>query len=112
MVAMTEHQLNQQAFRQLRDFIQGNYPPGRFVAIATGKIIADAATFADLDAKLIAIGQETSDILVVQAGVDYPDSAFIFMQASKHQHLIRGTDTVQLLLQCGRPLTMISTIVV
>lgn len=78
MNTTAERQCNQAAFRQLSGFIKQNYQPGRFVAIAGGKIIADAANFDELDSILKALGQDSVDVLVVQAGVDYPESAVIF----------------------------------
>ena len=74
----TERQKNQDAFRQLRDFIQRTYPPGRFLAISGGQIIADAASFEELDAALYNMGRNSTEILVVQAGVEYPDNVVIF----------------------------------
>jgi hypothetical protein len=73
-----EHQRDQAAFRALSGFIQQTYPPGQFVAIAGGRIIADAANFAELDSTLKALGQDSVDVLVVQAGVEYPESAVFF----------------------------------
>lgn len=40
-----ENQLNQSAYRQLQGLIARTYPPGRFVAISGGRIVADAETF-------------------------------------------------------------------
>jgi hypothetical protein len=79
MHAIGERQRNQAAFRQLRSVIQQTYPPGRFLAIGGGKIIADAATFGELDSALQSQGQDSADVLVVQAGVEYPESAVIFI---------------------------------
>ena len=70
-----EESLNQTAYRQLRDFIRENYPRGRFVAIAGGKIVADASTFRDLDAVLHQMGFTSPDVLVAQAGIEYPENA-------------------------------------
>ena len=75
----TERQRNQVAYRQLSGFIQQTYAPGRFLAIADGKIIADAASFDELTAALERQGQDSVEVLVVQAGVDYPESAVIFI---------------------------------
>ena len=72
-------QSNQAAFRRLAGVINQTYPHGRFVAIADGNIVANAATFDELDAALKAIGQDSVDVLVVQAGVAYPESAVIFI---------------------------------
>ncbi|HET6882259.1 MAG TPA: hypothetical protein VFI31_18990 [Pirellulales bacterium] len=73
-----ERALNQAAYRQQRDFIRENYPRGRFVGISGGKIIADAGSFQELDALLDRLGFGSPDVLVVEAGVDYPERATIF----------------------------------
>jgi hypothetical protein len=78
MSSTTERQRNQVAFRQLNKFIQQTYPPGRFLSIAGGKIIADAESFAELESTLKTLGQDSVDVLVVQAGVEYPETAVIF----------------------------------
>jgi hypothetical protein len=77
-----ERQLNQDAYHQLRGFIQQTYPAGRFVAISGGKIVADAARFDELNALLHQMGNHSPDVLVVQAGVDYPETVTIFAQDS------------------------------
>lgn len=73
-----EESLNQNAYHQLRDFIGLNYPHGRFVGIAGGKIIADADTFKELDDMLNRLGFTSPDVLVAEAGVAYPEEAIIF----------------------------------
>jgi hypothetical protein len=73
-----DRQLNQAAYRQLRSIIQKTYPPGRFLAISGGKIIADAAGFEELHALLQQMGHHSPEVLVVQAGVDYPETVTIF----------------------------------
>jgi hypothetical protein len=79
MSTITERQQNQAAFRQLSAHIQQGYAPGRFVAIAGGKIIANGASFDELGSALKTLGQDSADVLVVQAGVEYPESAVIFI---------------------------------
>jgi hypothetical protein len=74
-----ERQINQTAFRQLRQHIQNTYPPGRFVAISEGKIIAEAARFEELNSLLHQMGKHSPDVLVVQAGVEYPETVTIFL---------------------------------
>jgi hypothetical protein len=83
MDQLEERQLNQNAFRQLRTFIQETYPAGRFLAISGGKIVADAARFDELNSLLHQMGNHSSEALVVQAGVDYPDKVTIFAQGSR-----------------------------
>jgi len=72
-----ERQRNEVAYRQLKPTIDQQYPPGRFVAIHEGRIVGDAASFRELDEALTTKGLTSRDILVVQAGIDYPDYADI-----------------------------------
>jgi hypothetical protein len=48
------------------------------LAISGGQIIADAARFDELNAILHQMGNDSPDVLVVQAGVDYPERVTIF----------------------------------
>lgn len=73
-----EESQNQAAYRQLRDFIRENYPQGRFIGFAGGKIVADAGSFAELDVMLNQMGFTSPDVLVAEAGIDYPENATIF----------------------------------
>jgi hypothetical protein len=75
-----EHQRNEAAFRRLKPLIEQTYPPGRFVAIAEGRIVGDAERLDLLRSRLQASGKDPSRVFVVQAGVDYPESAVIFVQ--------------------------------
>ena len=49
------------------------------MAFDDGEIVADAATFEELNAALVAIAKDRPDVLVVQAGVNYPDKVFILV---------------------------------
>ena len=80
MKVLDEKQSNQAAFRGLARFITETYSAGRFVAIADSNIIADAASFLELESLLKSLGRDSEDVLVVQAGVEYPESALIFLQ--------------------------------
>jgi hypothetical protein len=75
-----ERHRNQEAFRQMRDGINQTYPKGRFVAISRGTVVADADDFQLLQAKLHDLGADSPDVLVVQAGIDYPDKVVIFFK--------------------------------
>ena len=75
-----EQQLNQAAFRDMCDLIKKTYPRGRFLAISGGKIIADAADFKGLNSRLHQLGNHSPEVLVVQAGIEYPDAVMIFGQ--------------------------------
>jgi hypothetical protein len=70
--------LNHTAYQGLKATINRTYPRGRFVALHGGQIVADAADFGELGAMLIAQGKNPAEALVVQAGVDYPETAVIF----------------------------------
>jgi hypothetical protein len=76
---MDSRQKNQAAFKRVKPELANRYPPGWFVAFDDGEIVADAATFDDLTAALAAIGKDRPDILVVQAGVNYPEEVFILI---------------------------------
>ncbi len=68
---------NQAAYRRLKATITETFPPGRLVAIHEGQIVADAADFDVLKAALRALGKNPRDVLVVQAGVEYPETVVI-----------------------------------
>ncbi len=74
--------VNHVAYRRLKDTIARAYKPGRFVAIAGGHIVADADSFGGLRACLAVLGKDSPEVLVVQAGVDYPETAVIFVTES------------------------------
>jgi hypothetical protein len=76
---MDSRNRNQAAFKRMRQGLANRYAPGWFVAFDDGEIVADAATFDDLTAALAAIGKDRPDILVVQAGANYPEEVFILI---------------------------------
>ena len=80
MEANQERDQNQAAFRRLKPEIDRTYPFGRFIAIHQGKVAADAATFQELDDALNASGLTSRTILVIQAGVEYPDYVRFFVR--------------------------------
>ena len=80
MTMNQERELNHAAYRQLRDTIKQTYRPGRFVAISGGQIVADAAGFEELHAMLHDIGNDSPEVLIVQAGIEYPETVVIFVQ--------------------------------
>jgi hypothetical protein len=79
MDATQERQVNQAAYRQLRSVIDSTYPRGRYVAISEGKIVADAAQFGELNSLFHQMGNHSPDVMVVQAGVGYPENLTIFI---------------------------------
>jgi hypothetical protein len=75
---MPEHSQNQATFRRLRSQIEASYPKGRFVAIASDRIVADAASFEELERVLRAMGRERGESLVVEVGAELPEYVNIF----------------------------------
>lgn len=80
MEANQERDQNQAAFKKLKPEIDRTYPFGRFVAIHQGKVVGNAVTFEELDDDLNARGLTSRNILVIQAGVEYPDFIRLFLQ--------------------------------
>lgn len=76
---ISDRQANQVAFRKAYSSIQDAYTPGRFVAISDGQIVADADRFEELRTALISLGKDPTQVLIIQAGVEYPESAVIFL---------------------------------
>ena len=72
-----ENDPNWVQYRRLKPTIDQQYPPGRFVAIDDGAIVGDADDFLELHNALKQQGKDSRDILVVQAGVDYPEYGII-----------------------------------
>ena len=76
--AKTDREANQLAFRKLKPTIDQRYPSGRFVAIDDGDIVADGWDFKSLSEDLRQRGKRPENVLIVQAGIDYPEEAVIF----------------------------------
>ena len=53
-------------------------PAGRFAAVEGGAIIADAESHRRLVELLRSQGRSAKDVLILQAGAEYPSSAIIF----------------------------------
>ena len=77
MIASNGLTTNEVAYRNLKSNIDRTYPQGHFVAIHGGRIVADDATLSGLLAALRDLGLDAKECLAVQAGVDYPEYAFI-----------------------------------
>lgn len=69
--------VNEVAYQQLKETIEATYPKGRFVAIHEGRIVADAATFEEIDRRLNQMGIPNPEGMVVQVGLDYPENGII-----------------------------------
>ncbi len=80
MDAVQQRQMNHAAYQGLKEFIRTTYPTGRFVAIDGGKIIADAATFREVDEIILQMGNHSRNVLVVQAGADNSRKMIILAQ--------------------------------
>ena len=74
-----EHELNQDAYRRLKETIKNTYPYGRFVALVGGQIVADANDFNELHALLKKAGKDPFQAFIIQAGHDYLEKAIIFL---------------------------------
>jgi hypothetical protein len=73
-----DRQRNDEAYGRLKETISRSYPHGWFVGIADDQVVGAAADFRALESKLRAQGNDPRQVLVVQAGVDYPDYVTIF----------------------------------
>lgn len=70
------------AYYALKDTIEATYPPGHFVAIAGGKVVASDSDFAKLGEKLAALGLGRMDALIDRVGDPIPgQTAFPGMTA-------------------------------
>jgi hypothetical protein len=76
---MSQNSHNQVAYEGLQQEIDRRFPAGHFVAIENGAVLADDATHRQLIDKLRSQGRSPQGMLIVQAGVKYPQSAIIFL---------------------------------
>ena len=67
-----EYERNTESYLRLKETIQKTYPHGWFVGIAEGRIVGAAADFQSLETSLREQGTDPRGVLVVEAGVDYP----------------------------------------
>lgn len=65
-------------YAEHKQVIDRGFPAGRFLAVEQGQIIADAESHDMLVEVLKRQGKSPKDLLIVQAGVHYPDTAVIF----------------------------------
>jgi hypothetical protein len=78
-MSQQDYERNNAAYHRLKETIRQTYPRGWFVGIADEQVVGGAATFADLKTLLRAQGRDPRDVLVVEAGIDYPQYATIFV---------------------------------
>ena len=64
------------------------YPKGWFVAIVEEQIVVATADFHELEALLRAQGTDPRNVLVVEAGAEYPDYVTIFLSLTGSGHAI------------------------
>lgn len=74
----SEYARNSLAYQRLKESICKTIPAGWFIGIADDQVVGSAEDFSALLAILRANGKDPRSVLVVQAGVDYPDSVTIF----------------------------------
>ena len=67
------------AYQRLKESISQSYPHGWFVAIAEDRIIAASANFRELKGLVQAEGFDPRNVLIVEAGVSYPDFIDVFL---------------------------------
>jgi hypothetical protein len=97
MIAENKRTENEIAYRRLKPTIDRTYAKGRFIAIHNQQVVADAATLDELLATLASLGLNSKDCLAVQAGVDYPDFAFILPSGAStlQKHATGSTGTTE-----------------
>ena len=79
MPASPEEPVSNSDFANLKNEIDNQFPAGQFVAIEAGQIIADAESHREIVEKLDGINKSPKDMLIVQAGIEYPESAIILL---------------------------------
>jgi hypothetical protein len=78
---MAEHEQygrNNAAYLRMKETIKQTYPHGWFIGIADDRIVGAAATFRDLETQLRTQGIDPRAVLVIEAGVEYPEYVTIF----------------------------------
>jgi hypothetical protein len=79
MLTREQRAQNEAAYKQMKATLAQTYPHGRFVALQSGQVVADAASFRELQAALTALGKDSRDMFIIQAGVNYPEFAYILL---------------------------------
>jgi hypothetical protein len=69
----TDYERNSAAYGRLKETISRTYPQGWFVGIADEQVVGAAADFRALESVLRTQGKDPCRVLIVQAGVDYPE---------------------------------------
>jgi hypothetical protein len=76
---MSQHVVNSinKQYADLKPQVDMRFPVGQFVAVEAGSVVVDAQSHRELVEKLRSLGKSPRDMLIFQAGVEYPDSATI-----------------------------------
>jgi hypothetical protein len=72
-------------FAVIQRDVDRRFPAGRFVAVEAGSVVADAESHAKLVEELRSQGKSPNGLVVIQAGVQYPASAVIFITFAGQQ---------------------------
>ena len=59
--------------------IDNQFPTGRFVAIESDEVIADADSHRELVDKLASLGKSPNNMRILQSGVEYPAESIILL---------------------------------
>ena len=73
---------NEQVFRRMQAAIDARFPAGHWIAIDGGQLIADVPSAEELRPLLIDAGKNPREVLVVEAGANYPHCATILVFGS------------------------------
>lgn len=79
MEAKIYSNLNMDAYRRLKSSIARSYAAGWFVGVADDQIVGAAATFPELVSDLRSRGIDARRVLVVEAGIDYPEYVTVYI---------------------------------
>jgi hypothetical protein len=74
-----EYERNSATYHRLKAMIRQNYPRGWFVGIADDQVVGASSDFHDLESQLRSQGKDPRRVLVVEAGIDYPENVTIFI---------------------------------
>ena len=77
--AENQRAVNHAAYERLKPEIDKGYAPGQYVAIHGGHIVADSVTFEGLYDTVTELKTHPEEVMVVQAGVDYPKEVTLFL---------------------------------
>jgi hypothetical protein len=78
MAEHEEYERNYATYLRMKDTIKQTYPQGWFIGIGDEHIVGAAPSFRDLENQLRRQGIDPRKILVIEAGVEYPEYVTIF----------------------------------